>query len=67
MSVQVITEVHCEHDGGGCKEKIGHVGTRPEPRVLRAKGKAHGWSHIGGKDYCPDHKPTYKRVLVPAE
>lgn len=64
MSIEASTYVCCEHQGctnSSCLDAADFM-----PREARKKAKEQGWSRVGGKDYCPDHKPVYKRVLVPS-
>lgn len=65
MSITVVTTLYCEHEG--CKEKFASLeNDRAIPRNVRASAKHHKWARVGGKDFCPDHKPIWKKVLVPA-
>lgn len=67
MSIVVTTELCCEHEL--CKNTFHGLkiqANKAAPRYSRKRAKEQGWSRVNGKDFCPDHKPVWKKVLVPA-
>jgi hypothetical protein len=60
MSFLFTIDIECDHPG--CLTWIfGDVGHSTRSAGLmgaaRRRAREHGWTHSGGKDYCPEHTP----------
>jgi hypothetical protein len=56
VSLTYTVDVWC--DAEGCWTWIhGMVGHGARAGEARARARAHGWRHVAGNDYCPDHIP----------
>lgn len=62
MSITITTDVFCDEEGCGWWI-FGVVGKRTNASGARCNAGQQGWVHWGGKDFCPAHHPTGRRVV----
>lgn len=62
MSLTRWVTVHCDEDD--CAEWDSEGNGGHTAKDARAVAKQHGWRHVDGKDFCPDHPPLKKPFAI---
>lgn len=60
MTLLITVDVECDHDDCATWEfgDTGRSQTTPQLYAsARRRATDHGWAHVSGKDYCPEHNP----------